>query len=189
MTKTFDLLYIPYCTKDLRHFLKPLPTTDELLRLKQYFHYQKNLARRLINYQRSLTTKYIRRDIRFNVDNCQIPKTLPDIHHINKRQILDSKTSVTSIDNTKPESPIKKIDTIIIKLNTCSTLIATGHGIATIKPSPITTDIEQLNSGTIDEDISLSKTYTKVFNRHLLRRQINPKLSNIYSFTVPNNPS
>jgi len=148
MTRIFDL---PYCTNDLRHYLKPLPTTNELFRLKQYFYYQKNLAMRLINYQRLLTSNYNHK--LFNIH----PNT------INKRQInspLESQTPVSSIDHTQP--PIRNIDTPIIKLNTCSTLIATGHGIAKRISSLMDTDTEQLNHGAIDEDISLSRTCKKI---------------------------
>lgn len=184
MTKTFE----PHCIKDLRHYLKPLPTTDDLLRLKQYFYYQKNLARRLINYQRLLTSKYIRFNV--NKKNLELlPIRSNQNVHINKRQILESEASVTSIDNNNPEPPIKKIGTTVIKLNICSTLIAAGRGIVKILPSSINTDIEALNYSSIDEDISLSKTCKKVFSRSLLRRQIKRKLSNISSFIAPDKQS
>jgi hypothetical protein len=186
MTKIFDL---PYCTNDLRHYLKPLSTTNELFRLKQYFFYQKNLAINLINYQRLLTSKYnhklyidknlfenfrlssIRSNINvFIINKKRFNRILNSSNtqqiNINKQQRnspLTFKTSVSSIDHT--ETQIKNINTTIIKLNTCSTLIATGHGIAMNMFSLINNDLEQWNHGLIHEDISLSKKCNKILNQ------------------------
>jgi len=193
MTKIFDL---PYCTNDLRHYLKPLSTTNELFRLKQYFSYQKNLSINLINYQRLLISKYNHQTIRYN-HKLYIDKNLfenfglspirsnlnvfiinekrfnrilnsSNIQQINinkyqRNSPLTFKISFSSIDHT--ETQIKNINTTIIKLNTCSTLIATGHGISTSMSSSINNDLEQWNHGLIHEDISLSKKCKKIFNQ------------------------
>ncbi|CAF1225910.1 unnamed protein product [Rotaria sp. Silwood1] len=79
-----------------------------------------------------------------------------------------------SLDNI--ESHIKNIDTKMIKLNTCSTLIANGHGISKIISSSIKNDRKQLNHRKIYEDISLSKSYQNTPNRSLFRRSNNAKL-------------
>jgi len=171
MTKIFDL---PYCTNDLRHYLKPLSTTNELFRLKQYFYYQKDLAIRLINYQRLLTSKYNRRQsIRYNhkklFKNFRLSSIRSNSNEKRFNRIsnsstisksrLESQTSLISINRTKNSN------TTIIKLNTCSTLIATGHGISKSMSSVIYNDNEQSNHGILDEDISLSKICKKIFNR------------------------
>jgi hypothetical protein len=216
MAKTFNLSHIPYCTNDIRHYLKSLPTTNEFVRLKQYFSYQKHFTIRLINYQRLLISEYNRQGIRYNnrlyldkktfenyglsplrlnpnvliINEKRFNRVLNSLHihqnslqDIQKHSIhipLESKESIDSIDNIESHT-----DTTIIKLNTCSKLIATGHGITKIISSLDKKNSEELNHRTIDEDISLSKTCKRIPSRSLLRRQINPKSSNIYLFTIP----
>jgi hypothetical protein len=159
------------CTKDLRHYLRPLLTSDELAHLKQYFYYQKNLARHLIKYQRLLTSEYNHQGIRYNNRLFIDKKTFinlgfsplrsnPNLFVINEKRfnqilnishtesspskhVIDSPVSpILSIDNSIFD--IKPIDTTISKLIKCSTLIAEGHGIANIMYPPINIDSSQL---------------------------------------------
>jgi hypothetical protein len=147
MTKIFDL---SSCTKNLRGYLKPLATTDELIRLKQYFYYQKNLARRLINYQRLLTLKYNQK-LSTNFE----PPSKPSNQ-------LEFQKPVTFIDHRETQlMPI-------IKFPICSTLIATGHGISV----EMDADAEQMNHVVIDNEISLSKTCRNIFHRSLYQRKM-----------------
>ncbi|CAF2525958.1 unnamed protein product [Rotaria sp. Silwood2] len=210
MSKTFDSLNIPYCTKDFHPYFTSLLTPDEIFYLKQYFYYQKNLAVHLMKYQRLLLSKYNRQGIRFNYKLYIDKKTFenfgfspirskPNLFIMNEKQfnrILNSldirRNHLQSIkphkiqSQLKPDLPlilihnieshIKNIDTKIIKLNTCSTLIANGHGISKTISSSTNNDKKQLNHHTIYEDISLSKACQNILNRSLFRRLNNPKL-------------
>lgn len=137
MNKIFAL---SHCTNNIRYYLKPLPTTNELIRLKQYFYYQKNLAQHLIKSHRLLTIKY---EQKLSSIPSELPNQISNIHQ----------------DNTdKPQ-----MKTIVIKIDKCSTLIATGHGIAKSSSSLMMNSSKQLNCGIIEDDISLSKTCKKIF--------------------------
>ncbi len=208
MTKTFNLSYTPYCTNDPtnefvrlkqyfsyhKHFTIRLINYQRLL-ISEYNRQGRRYNNRLYldkktfeNYGlsplRSNPNVLIVNEKRFNraLDSLHIHQS--SLHDIKKHPIhipLESKESIASIDNIESHT-----DTIIIKLNTCSTLIATGHGITEIVSSLDKKNSEQLpNHRTIDEEISLSKTCKKIRSRSLLRKQINPKLSNIYLFTIP----
>jgi len=132
-----------------RYYLRPLSTTNELFRLRKYFNYQRFLTSKY-NHQEIFQSLPIRvNSIKSDIDQNSIPKP-----QINSQ--LELKPSINSI---------KHIDTPIIKLNICSTLIATGHGIAPKTSSLIDMNTKQVNYETLDEDISLSKTCRKILNR------------------------
>ncbi|UJR09173.1 hypothetical protein I4U23_013421 [Adineta vaga] len=91
--------------------------------------------------------------------------------------------TIPSNDNIQSQN--KTMTPIIIKLMTCSTLIATGYGNAKRESLLHDIDTDQLKYKTTDEDISLStKMYKKVSNRILLRRRAKVQSSNTYLFTT-----
>ena len=155
MTQIFNL---SSCTNDLRRYARPLWTKEELSRLIDYSNYQKHLAIRLVKYQRLLTSKYNRRSIRCS--NSRLP--------IEPRNSTKSKIDQTAyIDEFSLQCKplINAIDIPIIKLNRCSTLIATGHGIANQASPLIDISTERFSCGIIDEDISLSRLCRNILSR------------------------
>ncbi|CAF1092728.1 unnamed protein product [Adineta steineri] len=160
------LLLSEYHRQSNRYYYK-LFTDKKTLENYGYFLLRSNPNIFVINEKRSNQT--------FNFHNVR----QNHLQHINKHKIdveLQPKQSIIS----------KSLDTPIITLHTCSTLIATGHGIIS-KIIPVLHNPEQLNYKTIDdEDISLSKTCRQTSNRIVLRRYMNSKSSNNYLFTTSN---
>lgn len=139
------------CSNNLRDSLKPLATTEEIFRLKQYAIDQKQLAFRLIKYQRWVTSNY---------------------HH---RRPIHSKSIESNHEQGQPSNdsspsipPIGQLNIPIIKIDHCSSLIATGYGIANDRSLSSLIDIhtELSHSPIFNEDISLSKA-SHLTNRHV----------------------
>ena len=134
--------------KSCSNNFKPLATIEEIFRLKQYAIDQKHLAFRLIKYQRWVTSNYHHRRLIHSESN-----------HKQSRSSNDSSPSIP---------PIKQRNIPIIKIDHCSTLIATGYGIVNDRSLSSLIDIhtEFSHSPMFNEDISLSKEY------HLTKRHV-----------------
>lgn len=133
------------CSNNLRDYFKPLATTEEISRLKQYAIEQKHLAFRLIKYQRWFTSNYHRRVI--------------SAYESNQPSTRDSSPLIP---------PIEQRTIPMIKLDHCSTLIAAGRGIGhdRMSSSWINPRTDLSYSPMLNEDISLSKGY-HLTNRHV----------------------
>lgn len=138
-----------FCTKDFRSYFRPLPTREDIERWKQAIVSQRNVRKRLINAQRWWTMNYNQIDLQ------------GDCHSPDNDQIEPiSQTFDNSIDQ-----PVNKIEVPIIKISNCSIILANGYGIARRNASLIDVNVEEMTGRHEEEDISLSKTCGKLFNR------------------------
>ena len=175
----------PSCSIDLRQAFRPLQTRDELERLKRYSSSQKHLAQHLIKTQRLITSAFLRRTTRYHPEMFGLKPVRSDPR---RSKILAQRNSSTASIFAPDER--KPISLPILTFQSCSQLIAEGHGIVQLKHSSsqvnrtLSERSQQWNESIFNEEISLSNSRPKRFNRTAFLRRNASKLSTTYSFTT-----